>query len=137
MSTSASTTPSAPPVSLGIALGTLERSSESPDDATTALREAVEALWTIAAQAASTNLGGASARVELVQRGKRILSGIIHRGVVSGVFRPRCGVWAEQGLAHALMAGACARWVLGLPEERSLRARIAAEAALEALRPVR
>ena len=137
MTTSASTTPSAPPGSLGIALGALERFSDSHDDLTTALREAVEALWTIAAQAASTSSGGASVRVELVQRGERILSAIIRRGVASGAFRPRCRAWAEQGLAHALMAGACARWVLGLPRERSPRAGPAAEAALEVLRPVR
>jgi hypothetical protein len=38
-------------------------------------------------------------------------------------------------LVHALVAGACASWVFGLPEERSLRAGPAAEAALEVLRP--
>ena len=134
MTTSASTTPSVSPVSFGTALGALERSSESHDDPTTALREAVEALWTIAAQAASTNSDGASVRVELVERGERILSMIIRRGLASGAFRPRCRRWAVQGLAHALMAGACARWVLGLPQERSLSAGVAAEAALEALR---
>src|SRR5712691_5839837 len=145
MSTLAMTTPSVPPLSSGTALGELERYSESHDDPTTALREAVEALWTIAGQAARdgafeeapASSGGASFRVELVHRGQRILSGIIRRGVASGAFRPRCAQWAEQGLAHALIAGACARWVLGLPEERSLRAGPAAEAALEALRPTR
>jgi len=134
MTTSTSTTPSVPPASFGTALGALERSSESHDDVTTALREAVAALWTIAAQAASSNSGGASVRVELVQRGKRILSVIIRRGLASGAFRPRCRLWAEQGLPHAVMAGACACWVLGLPQERSLSAGAAAEAALEALR---
>src|SRR5256712_4365451 len=136
MTTSASTTPSVRPGSLGTALGALERSSESHDDSATAVREAVEALWTIAAQAASTTAGGVSVRVELVQRGKRILSVIIRRGLASGAFRPGCRAWAEHGLAHALMAGACARWALGLPGERSLRAGPAAQAALEVLRSV-
>ncbi len=136
------TTRSVPPACFGTALRALERSNELHDDPTTALREAVAALWTIAAQAAregafqeaSPGSGGASLRVELVHRGERLLSAIIRRGLASGVFRPRCRHWAEQGLAHALMAGACARWVLGLPQERSLSAGLAAEAALEALR---
>jgi hypothetical protein len=136
-------TPSVSPLWFGTALGALERASESHEDLATALREAVEALWTIAGQAAregafeeaSANSGGASIRFELVHRGKRLLSGIIRRGVASGAFRPRCGRWVERGLAHALMASACAPWVLGLSEERSLRAGPAAEAALEALRP--
>ena len=137
MTTSASTTPSVPPVSFGSALEALERASGLHADPTTALRETVEALWTIAAQAASTNSGVTSVRVELMRRGKRILSVIIRRGLAAGAFRPRCSLWAEQGLPHALMAGACAPWVLGLPQERSPRAGLAAEAALEALRPVR
>jgi len=122
-----------PPVSFEAALAALERSSESHGDPTTALREAVDALWTIAAQAAREG-AFASDRVELMQRGKRVLSVIIRRGLASGAFRPRCRTWAEQGLAHALMAGVCARWVFGLPQERSLRAGAAADAALEALR---
>jgi hypothetical protein len=127
-----------------LALGALERSSESPHDATTALREAVDALWAIAAQAAregafeagAADWGGASLRVELVRRGRAILSRIIRRGVVTGAFQPSCATWAIRHLPHVMVAGVCARWVLGLPEQRSLRASIAADAALEVLRPV-
>src|SRR2546430_14968554 len=115
MTTSASTTPSVSPVSFGSALEALERASGLHADPTTALRETVEALWTIAAQAASTNSGGASVRVELMHRGKRILSVIIRRGLAAGGFRPRCSVWAAPGPPHAPTARACAPRGLGLP----------------------
>jgi hypothetical protein len=126
-----------------ITLGALERSSESHHDAPTALREAVEALGVLAAQAAregafeagAADWGGASLRVELVRRGEGILSGIIRRGVATGAFQPSCAAWAIRRLPHAILAGVCARWVFGLPERRSLRASIAADAALEVLRP--
>ena len=97
------------------------------------LRDTVEALWAIAE--ASGEPWGASLRVQLMDRGKRILGRIIRRGVATGAFRPVCPRWAERDLAHALVAGACARWVFGLPEGRSLRARPAADAALAVLRP--
>ena len=102
-------------------------------DVATELRDGVEALWAIAARA-SADPDGASLRVELMHRGKRTLRSIIRRGVAAGAFRPRCSRWAESGLVHALVAGARARWVFGLPEERSLGARAAADAALEVLR---
>ena len=102
-------------------------------DPATELRDAVEALWAIAARA-SADSDGASLRVKLMHRSERILRSIIRRGVVSGAFRPRCARWAESGLAHALVAGACARWVFGLPAERSLGAGAAADVALEVLR---
>src|SRR2546422_87132 len=123
MTTSASTTPSVSPVSFGSALDALERASGLHADPTTALRETVEALWTIAAQAASTNSGGASVRVEVMHRGKRILSVIIRRGLAAGAVRPPCRLWAEQGLPHAPLARAFAPWVLGLAPERSPRSR--------------
>src|SRR5882672_8413241 len=104
-----------------ITLGALERSSESHHDATTALREAVESLWAITAQAAregafeagAADWGGASLRVELLHRGQRILSGIIRRGVATGAFQPSCAAWAIERLPHAIVAGVCARWVFG------------------------
>ena len=112
----------------------LERSGATSADPATDLRDAVEALWAIAAQA-SADSDGASLRVELMHRAERILASIIRRGVAAGAFRPRCARWAERGLVHALVAGASAGWVFGLPEERSLRAGPAADAALEILRP--
>src|SRR2546422_11140207 len=106
MTTSASTTPSVSPVSFGSALEALERASGLHADPTTALRETVEALWTIAAQAASTNSGGASVRVELMHRGKRILSVIIRRGLAAGGFRPPSTLSGYEGLAPAPLAAA-------------------------------
>ena len=129
------TTPSVQPLSSGTALGALERYSESHDDPTTALREAVEALWTMGAQAAAEGTLDALRRRELVRRGTNALSTIIHRGVASGAFRPTCALWATRRLPHAIVAGLCARWAFGLSEERSLQAGSAAEAALEVLRP--
>ena len=102
-------------------------------DPATELREAVEALWAIAAQA-SADSDSALLRIELMHRGERILRSIVRRGVASGAFRPVCARWAESGLVHALVAGARARWVFGLPAERSLGAGAAADAALEVLR---
>ena len=102
-------------------------------DAATELRDAVEALWVSAARAAADS-DGASLRVELMHRGERVLGSIIRRGVTSGAFRPVCTGWAERGLVRALVAGACARWVFGLPAERSLGAGAAADAALDVLR---
>jgi len=120
-------------------LGALERSGDA-SDAATALRDTVEALWRIAAQAAREGAfddasAGSGGRVEFMHRGERILLRIIRRGVAAGTFHPLCTHWVERGLAHALVAGACARWVFGLAEERSLRAGPAADAALEVLRP--
>jgi len=114
-------------------LEALERSGATSADPATELREAVEALWSIASQA-SADSDGASLRVELMHRGKRSLRSIIRRGLASGAFRPLCTRWAERGLVHALVAAACARWVFGLPAGRSLGAGAAADAALEVLR---
>jgi len=119
--------------SIETVLEALERSGDASADPATALRDALEALWAIAGRA-SADSDGAPLRVKLMHRGKRVLRSIIHRGVVSGAFRPRCSRWAESGLVHALVAGACARWVFGLSEERSLRAGPAADAALAVLR---
>jgi hypothetical protein len=105
------------------------------EDPTTALREAVEALCTIAGQAAAEGTLDALRRRELARRGTNALSTIIHRGVASGAFRPPCALWATRNLPHAIVAAVCARWAFGLSEERSLRASAAVEAALEVLRP--
>jgi hypothetical protein len=107
------------------------------NDPTTALREAVEAIWAIADRAATEGTLDALRRRELVRRGTSALSTIIRSGVASGAFRPPCPQWATRGLPRAIVAGICARWAFGLPEERSLGAGPAAEAALEALRPTR
>src|SRR2546430_8707772 len=123
MTTSASTTPSVSPVSFGSALAALERASGLHADPTTALRETVEALWTIAAQAASTNSGGASVRVELMHRGKRILSVIIRRGLAAGALPPPCSLLAEQGRPPAPLAGGPAPPALGPPPAGPARGR--------------
>jgi hypothetical protein len=123
-------------------LEALERSAAASADPATALRDTVDALWAIAAQAAregafdeaAADAGGASLRVELMHYATRVLVSIIRRGVAAGAFRPLCSHWAERGLVHALVAAACARWVFDLPEARSLRAGPAADAALEVLR---
>ena len=107
------------------------------EDPTTALREAVEALGTMAAQAAAEGALDALRRRELVRRGTNALSTIIHRGVASGAFRPTCALWATRRLPHAIVAGVCARWAFGLSEERSLGASAAADVVLEVLRPTR
>src|SRR5439155_1046118 len=86
-------------------------------------------------RAAAVGAFGALRRRQLVRRGANVLSTIIQRGVESGAFRPHCARWAVQRLPYAIVAGVCARWVFGLPEERSLGAGAAADAALEALCP--
>lgn len=123
-------------------LRSLEHSSTSGRDPTTALRETVEAIWRIVEQASSErrldgSRYGASAllaRRELVRRGTYALSAVIRRGIASGAFRPRCAAWAIRGLPFAIVAGACAHWVFGLAPAPSLRASIAVEGALEVLR---
>ena len=117
------------------ALGALERHSGLHDDATTALREAVEAIGALAQRAAAEGGLDVLRRRELVRCGTNALSTIIHRGVASGAFRPPCALWATRNLPHAIVAGVCARWAFGLSEERSLRASAAVKAALEVLRP--
>jgi len=107
------------------------------NDPTSALRLAVEAIWAIAEPAAAEGRLDALRRRELVRRGTNALSTIIRRGVASGAFRPPCPLWATRGLPRAIVAGICARWAFGLPEDRSLGAGPAAEAALAALRPMR
>ena len=130
------------PQRLDTPLRALERCTRYDDDPTTALREAVEGIWQIVEQAASESaldisLHGAPAllaRRELVQRGTCALSAVIRRGVESGALRPRCAEWAIERLPFAIVAGACAHWVLGLSPGPSLRAGTAVEAALEILK---
>ena len=122
-------------------LRALEGSGKSDQDPITALRERVEAIWKIVAQAASeTALDGSGhgtrallARRELVQRATCTLSGVVRRGVESGAFRPRCASWATHRLPFAIVSGACLHWVFGLASGPSLRAGTAIEAALEVL----
>ena len=40
----------------------------------------------------------------------------------AGAFRPDCPSWAIERLPFAIVAGACAHWVLGLSRGPSLRA---------------
>jgi len=116
---------------------TSSRSGKSDRDATTALRETVEAIWKVVEQASSAEAldGSLLVRRELVQRGTCALSAVICQGVASGAFRPRCPSWAIRRLPFAIVAGACLHWVLGLAPGPSLRARTAVAAALEVLRP--
>ncbi len=104
-------------------------------DPTEALRETVDTIGRIAQRAAGEVGFDSRRRRDLVRRGAHVLAAIIRRGVESGAFRPHCALWAIQSLPYAIVAGVCARWVFGLPEERSLRAGAAADAALEALCP--
>ena len=120
---------------LGSALRVLERPTPPSGDPTRGLRDAIEAIGKIAERAAGEGAFDDFRRRQLVRRGADVLSAIIRRGVESGAFRPYCARWAVQRLPYAIVAGVCARWVFGLPEERSLGAGAAADAALEALCP--
>jgi len=120
---------------LGSALRALERPTPPDCDPTRALHDVMEAIEEIAERAAAEGAFGAFRRRQLVRRGAHVLSTIIQRGVESGAFRPYCARWAVQRLPYAIVAGVCARWVFGLPEERSLGAGAAADAALEVLCP--
>src|SRR2546427_631498 len=117
------------------ALWALERRTPPDRDPTRALHDAIEAIARIAERAAGEGAFDAFRRRQLVRRGTHVLSAIIQRGVESGAFRPHCARWAVESLPYAIVAGVCARWVFGLPEERSLGASAAADAALEALCP--
>jgi len=108
------------------------RSSSSHPDPIAALRETVESIWRAVAQAAPET--ALLARRELVRRETCKLSAVIRGGVAAGAFRPECPSWAIERLPFAIVAGACAHWVLGLSQGPSLRAGTAAEAALEILR---
>jgi hypothetical protein len=109
-------------------------SRSSPAEAIMALRETVESIWSTVAQAAPET--ALLARRELVRRETCRLSAVIGRGVAAGAFRPDCPSWAIERLPFAIVAGACAHWVLGLSRGPSLRAGTAVEAALEILKPV-
>jgi hypothetical protein len=113
------------------------RSGKSARDATAALRETVEGIWKVVEQASSERAldGSLLARRELVQRGTCALSTVIRQGVASGAFRPGCESWAIRRLPFAIVAGACAHWVLGLATGPSLRSSTAVAATLEILRP--
>jgi len=104
----------------GSALRALERRTPLDRDPTRALHDAIEAIGKIAERAAGEGTFGAFRRRQLVRRGAHVLSGMIRRGLESGAFRPSCARWAVQRLPYAIVAGVCARWVFGLPEERSL-----------------
>jgi len=104
----------------GSALRALERRMPPDRDPTRALHDAIEAIGKIAERAAGEGTFGAFRRRQLVRRGAHVLSGMIRRGLESGAFRPSCARWAVQRLPYAIVAGVCARWVFGLPEERSL-----------------
>ena len=120
---------------LGSALRALEWPTPPSGDPTRALHDAIATIGRIAERAAGEGAFGDFRRRQLVRRGAHVLSTIIQRGVESGAFRPYCARWAVQRLPYAIVAGVCARWVFGLPEERSLGAGAAADAALEALCP--
>ncbi len=115
---------------LGSALRALERPTPPDRDPTRALHDAIEAIGQIAERAAGEGAFGAVRRRQLVRRGAHVLSTIIQRGVESGAFRPHCARWAVESLPYAIVAGVCARWVFGLPEDGSLGAGAAADAAL-------
>ena len=108
------------------------RSSSSHADEIVALRETVESIWRAVAHAAPET--ALLARRELVRRETCKLSAVIRGGVAAGAFRPECPSWAIERLPFAIVAGACAHWVLGLSQGPSLRAGTAVEAALEILR---
>jgi hypothetical protein len=112
----------------------LDRSSREYDDPGRALHDAVGAIATIAERAAAQGAFAGLHRL-LVLRGTTILSAIIRRGVVSGVFQPYAPDYVVEALPRAIAAGLCARWGFGLPEKGALRAGTAAAAALEILRP--
>jgi hypothetical protein len=102
-------------------------------DPAAALRKAIGALWSAFEQAAREGMFDAVSRRELERQGRRVLSGIIRRGLQSGAFRPRCALWAAQRLPFAIVAGAGASWVFGLAERSSLSANVVTQAALEIL----
>src|SRR6266704_7035597 len=130
------------PARIDRALQAVEDAAKPHDDPVTALRNTIEAIWRIVKQQASDRPLDRSqhsaaellARRALVQRGTRILSAVIRRGVESGAFRPPCVSWAIERLSFAIVRGACVHWVLGLPKRPSLRAGTAVAAALEILR---
>jgi len=94
----------------------------------------VESIWKTVAQAGPET--ALLARRELVRRETCKLSAVIRGGVAAGAFWPECPSWAIERLPFAIVAGACAHWVLGLSQGPSLRAGTAVEAALEILKPV-
>jgi hypothetical protein len=57
------------------------------------------------------------------------------RETVEGIWKAGCESWAIRRLPFAIVAGACADWVLGLATGPSLRASTAVAATLEILRP--
>ena len=122
------------------ALRVRERSRRSPADPTTALRDTVEAIWTVVERAARErardhDIDAVLARRELVRCGTHRLSLAIRRGVASGAFWPACPPWEIRRLPFALVAGACAQWVFGLSRRPALRASVTVQAMLEVLRP--
>jgi histone H3/H4 len=130
------------PARIDRALRAVADAAKTEGDPATALRNTVEAIWTTVTQAVSEpalepsrhTVRALLARRELVQRGTRILSAVIRRGVESGAFRPRCVPWASERLPFAIVRGACVHWMFGLSKRPSLRAGTAVAAALEILR---
>jgi hypothetical protein len=117
------------------ALLAVEQSARCDGDPRRALHDTMQAIESIAQREAADGALNARRRRQLVPRGGRIVSAIIRRGVAAGAFRPGCPEWAVESLPQALVAGVCARWVVGLPAERSLGAGAAVAAALAVLRP--
>jgi len=130
------------PTGIETALRALEDAAKTEGDPAAALRNTVEAIWKTVTQAVSEpalepsrqTVRALLARRELVQRGTRILSAVIRRGVDSGAFRTRCVPWAIERLPFAIVHGACVHWVFGLSKRPSVRAVTAVAAALEILR---
>jgi hypothetical protein len=118
---------------LGSPLETAVRAAPSDADPARALHEAVEAIARVAERAAGAGVLDAPRRRQLVSQSAEVLSTIIRRGVEAGTFRPPCARWAVERLPYAIVAGLYARALFDLPEERSLRAGAAADAALELL----
>src|SRR2546428_14013363 len=84
------------------------RSSSSHADPIAALRETVESIWRAVAQAAPET--ALLARRELVRRETCKLSAVIRGGVAAGAVRAEGPAWGIEGLALALVPGACAHW---------------------------
>ena|ERR1041385_6512133 len=118
------------PPRVDLELRSLERSREPDRDQISALRETIEAIWTIVEAVAYEGSLDVLARRELVQHRTSALSVVVRRGVASGALRPRCPSWTVWCLPFAIVTGACVHWMLGLATGPSFRASTAVEGAL-------